>query len=232
LENLLKPMLQDHKVGICASKLITVGTECMDSAGDGMTSAGVGFNRGHKADLNAYSSLQPVFAACAAGALYRRKMINEIGFLDEDFFLYDEDVDLCFRAQLAGWKCVYVPDAIVHHKGNATSVRLSDTHVYYHTRNLEFVWIKNMPTGLMLRFAHHKLFQEIGSFCYLCLRHGKWRPFFQAKRDALRMAPLMWKKRRAIQGRRRVPNVYLQSLMTSMFSLDFIREKIQLLIKG
>jgi GT2 family glycosyltransferase len=120
----------------------------------------------------------------------------------------------------------------VHHKGNATSVRLSDTHVYYHSRNLEFVWIKNMPTGLMLRFAHHKLFQEIGSFCYLCLRHGKWRPFFQAKRDALRMAPLMWKKRRAIQGRRRVPNVYLQSLMTSMFSLDFIREKIQLLIKG
>jgi GT2 family glycosyltransferase len=232
LDNLLEPMLRDRKIGICASKLIIAGTECLDSAGDGMTSAGVGFNRGHGANLNTHSSLEPVFAACAAGALYRREMIEEIGFLDDDFFLYDEDIDLSFRAQLAGWKCVYVPDAIVHHKGNATSVRLSDTHVYYHTRNLEFVWIKNMPSGLMLRFAHQKLLQEIGSFCYLCLRHGKWRPFFQAKRDALRMAPAIWEKRRAIQARRRVPNVYLQSLMTSMFTLDFIWEKIQQLIKG
>jgi GT2 family glycosyltransferase len=159
-------------------------------------------------------------------------MIDEIGFLDGDFFLYDEDVDLSFRSQLAGWKCVYVPDAVVHHKGNATSIRLSDTHVYYHSRNLEFVWIKNMPAGLMLRFAHHKLFQEIGSFCYLCLRHGKWRAFFQAKRDALRMAPLMWKKRRPIQAQRRVPNFYLQSRMTSMFTFEFARQKISQMIKG
>jgi hypothetical protein len=158
-------------------------------------------------------------------------MIDDIGFLDDDF-LDDEDVDLSFRAQLAGWKCLYVPNAIVHHKGNATSVRLSDTHVYYHTRNLEFVWIKSMPAGLMLRFAHHKLFQEIGSFCYLCLRHGKWRPFFQAKRDALRMAPAMWEKQRTIQARRRVPNSYIRSLMTSMFTIDFARQKIRQMIRG
>jgi GT2 family glycosyltransferase len=232
LENLLKPMLQDHKVGICASKLIIVGTECIDSAGDGMTSAGVGFNRGHGTDVNMHSSMQAVFAACAAGALYRRNMIEEIGFLDEDFFLYDEDVDLGFRAQLAGWKCAYVSDAIMHHNANATSVRLSDTHVYYHTRNLEFVWMKNMPLGLILRFAHHKLFQEIGSFCYLCLRHRKWRPFFRAKGDALRMAPAMWEKRRAIQARRRVPNSYIRSLMTSMFTIDFARQKIRQMIRG
>jgi len=232
LENLVEPMRKDPRIGICASKLVVADTESIDSAGDGMTSAGVGFNRGHGADLNTYSSLEPVFAACAAGALYRRKMIDEIGFLDEDFFLYDEDVDLSFRGQSAGWKCVYVPDAIVHHRGNATSVRLSDTHVYYHTRNLEFVWIKNMPAGLMLRFAHHKLFQEIGSFCYLCLRHGKWRAFLKAKRDALRMAPAMWNKRRAIQARRRVSSSYLRSLMTSMFTLEFARQKIRQMIRG
>jgi len=232
LENLVQPMRKDPRVGICASKLVVADTESIDSAGDGMTSAGVGFNRGHGADLNTYSSLEPVFAACAAGAVYRCKMIDEIGFLDEDFFLYDEDVDLCFRAQLAGWKCVFVPDAIVHHKGNATAVRLSDTHVYYHSRNLEFVWIKNMPAGLMLRFAHHKLFQEIGSFCYLCLRHGKWAPYFRAKRDAVKMSPRMWRKRRAIQARRRVSSSYLRSLMTSMFSFDFVRQKIRQMIRG
>jgi GT2 family glycosyltransferase len=197
-----------------------------------MTTAGVGFNRGHKEDRRNYGSLEPVFAACAAGALYRRKMIDEIGFLDDDFFLYDEDVDLSFRAQLAGWKCVYVPDAIIHHKGNATAVRLSDTHVYYHTRNLEFVWIKNMPTGLMLRFAHHKVIQEIGSFCYLCLRHGKWRPYLRAKIDAVKMFPRMWKKRRAIQAKRRVSNAHLRSLMTSMFTFDFLWQKLRQMIQG
>ena len=85
-------------------------------------------------------------------------MLEEIGFLDNDFFLYGEDVDLSFRAQIAGWKCVYVPTAIVYHKLNTTARKLSDVHVYYHTRNLEFVWVKNMPTKLMLRYLHHKIF--------------------------------------------------------------------------
>lgn len=232
LENLLEPMLQDPKIGICASKVIIEGTDCIDSAGDGITSAAVGFNRGHRAESSRYRSSEPVFAACAAAALYRRKMIDEIGFLDNDFFLYDEDVDLSFRAQLAGWKCVYVADAVVRHRGNATSIRLSDTHVYYHTRNLEFVWIKNMPAGLMLRFAHHKLVQEIGSFFYLCVRHGKWKAYLRGKRDALRMLPAMWQKRRAIQRQRRVPNFYLRSLMTSLFTFDFVRQKIRQMIRG
>ena len=232
LERLLQPMLGDPTVGICASKLIIEGTDRIDSAGDGATTAGVGFNRGHWVDHRKYGTLEPVLGACAAASLYRRKMIDEIGFLDDDFFLYDEDVDLSFRAQLAGWKCVYVPDAILQHKGNATSVRLSDTHVYYHTRNLEFVWIKNMPTGLILRFAHHKILQELGSFCYLCLRHMKWRAFFRAKRDALKMLPVMLKKRKQIQERRRVSNDYIRRLLTSVFSWAMVRQKIVQFVKG
>ena len=231
-ENLLQPMLRDPTVGICASKLLFEDSRDINSAGDGLTTGSVGFNRGLGQDSTSFRHSEFVFGACGAAALYRRRMLDEIGFLDEDFFLYDEDIDLGFRAQLAGWKCVYVPSAVVYHKGNATAGRLSDTHVYYHTRNLEFVWIKNMPLGLMLRFAHHKLIQEIGSFCYLCLRHGKWTPYLRAKRDALRMLPRMLRKRRAIQARRRVPNFYLRSLMTSMLTLDFARQKIRQLIKG
>lgn len=232
LENLMRPMLENPKVGVCASKLLFENAATINSAGDGITSAGVGFNRGLQQDVALYDRPEFIFGACGAAVLYRRKMLDEIGFLDDDFFLYDEDTDLSFRAQLAGWKCVYVPSAVAYHKGNATAGRLSDTHVYYHTRNLEFVWIKNMPLGLMLRFAHQKLLQEIGSFCYLCLRHGKWVPYLKAKRDALRMLPRMWNKRRAIQARRRVSNAYLRSLMTSMFTWSFLRQKIRQLIKG
>jgi GT2 family glycosyltransferase len=232
LKNLIQPMLRDRTVGICASKLIFDNTQTLNSAGDGLTTAGVGFNRGLGGNALDFNLPEPVFGACAAAVLYRRRMLDEIGFLDEDFFLYDEDTDLNFRAQLAGWKCIYVPTAVAYHVANATSRRLSDLHVYYHTRNLEFVWIKNMPFGLMLRFAHHKLIQELGSFCYLCLRHGKWVPFFRAKRDALRMLSVMLKKRAKIQARKRVPNRYVRSVLTSMFTFSFFRQKMKQLIQG
>jgi len=232
LEKLLQPMLDDPGIGSCASKLTIDGTEAIDSAGDGLTTGGVGFNRGLKIDRKHFSISELIFGPCGAAALYRRSMLQEIGFFDEEFFLYDEDIDLCFRAQLAGWKCGYVPDAVAHHKGNATAGRLSDTHVYYHTRNLEFVWIKNMPLGLMLRLAHHKIIQEIGAFCYLVLRHGKGSAYLRAKRDALRMLPGMWQKRKRIQRRRRVANRYVRSLLTSVFSVEWIRQKIVQFVRG
>ena len=231
LQNLIEPMLADRTVGICASKLIFTNSLILNSAGDGLTTAGVGFNRGLGGSAADFNSFELVFGACGAAVLYRRRMLDEIGFLDDDFFLYDEDTDLNFRAQLAGWKCAYVPTAVAHHVGNATARRLSDLHVYYHTRNLEFVWIKNMPFGIMLRFAHHKIIQELGSFCYLCLRHGKWVPFFKAKRDFAKTLPVMLKKRRRILSGRRVPNHYVRSVLTSMFTLSFFRKKLKQLIE-
>lgn len=232
LENLVRPMSEDPEIGICASKLIADGTGRINSAGDGVTTAGVGFNRGLHAEAPLYSLHENIFGACGAAVLYRRKMLDEIGFLDEDFFLYDEDTDLNFRAQLAGWRCVYVPDAVVYHKMSATSRRLSDLHVYYHTRNLEFVWMKNMPAGLMLRFVHHKLIQEVGAFCYLCLRHLKWAPFFKAKRDVLKMLPLVLKKRWEIQKKKKVPSRDIKRLLTPMFSREMIRQKVLQFIRG
>ena len=231
LESLLQPLTRESKIGICASKVV-FETGDINSAGQGITTASVGLDRGLGRTGGCFTLSDAVFGACGAAALYRRKMLDEIGFLDEDFFLYDEDTDLNFRAQLAGWKCAYVPTAVVQHIGNATAGRLSDTHVYYHSRNLEFVWIKNMPMALMIRYAHQKLIQEIGSFAYLCLRHGKWRPFFRAKRDALRMLPVMWKKRREIQKRRRVTTQYIRDQLTSMFNVAMLRQKLQQFLQG
>jgi hypothetical protein len=231
LEELVKPM-GEPTVGVCASKLLANDGGRINSAGGSVTSAGVGFDRGCGDAAELYNDYEPVFGASGAAVLYRKTAIDEIGFLDEDFFLYGEDTDLSFRAQLAGWKCVYVPTAIVYHKSHATSGRLSDLHVYYHTRNLEFVWIKNMPARLMLRYAHHKLIQEIGAFCYLCLRRMQWRPFFKAKKDALKMLPKMWRKRREIQQMRRVSNRYIQGLLTPIYSKELLKRKVQQFIRG
>lgn len=232
LDNLVQPMLTDSTVGMCASQMCIDGTKMIDSAGHGLTTAGLGYNRGLWKDHAFYERQEFVFGVCGGAGLYRRTMLEEIGFLDEDFFLYDEDTDLNFRAQLAGWKCMYVPTAVVAHKGNATTGRLSDLHVYHHTRNLEFVWVKNMPTSLMLRFVHHKLIQELGSFCYLCIRHGKWKAFFKGKKDAIRMLPVMLRKRQEIQKIRKVSNKAIKALLTPIFSRELIGQKIQQFIKG
>jgi len=232
LERLLQPMLADPRVGICASKLVIDGTEAIDSAGNGLSTGGVGISRGLGMDRKHFSIPQMIFGACGAAALYRRSMLEEIGFLDDEFFLYDEDVDLSFRAQLAGWKCRYVPDAVAHHKGNATSERLSWLHVYYHTRNLEFVWMKNMPAELMIRFLHHKMIQELAAFGYICLRHGGWSPFLRAKRDAVRMVPSMLKKRREVQRHRTVSNQYVKQILTSIFDREYLIRKAYQMIKG
>ncbi len=232
LENLLSPMMKDSSVGICASKLLVDPTGEIDAAGDVVTTWGVGFKRGCGGASNLFREEQPVFGACAAAALYRRTMLDDVGFLDEDFFFNDEDTDLNFRAQLAGWKCTYVPSALVHHKVNASIGHLSDLHVYYHVRNLEFLWLKNMPNALMLRYGHHKLIQELGSFFYLCVRHGKWRPFFKAKKDVLQLFPRMLKKRHEVQAKRRVSNAYLQQQFLSIWSQELMKQKIRQFIYG
>src|SRR5262245_46463444 len=112
LENLVHRMVTARPIGICASKLIVENPRILNSAGDGLTTAGVGFNRGLGQNATQFDASEPVFGACGAAVLYRRRMLEEIGFWDEDFFLYDEDTDLNFRAHLAGWKCIYVLSSV------------------------------------------------------------------------------------------------------------------------
>jgi hypothetical protein len=232
LENLVIPMIKDSSVGICASKLIVESTGRIDSAGDTLTTWGVGFKRGCGEEQNLYLDEQYIFGACAAAALYRKTLFEDVGFLDEDFFFNDEDTDLNFRAQLAGWKCVFIPSALVSHKVNATIGNLSDLHVYYHVRNLEFLWLKNMPIELMVCYAHLKFFQELGSFLYLCLRHGKWKAYFKGKRDALKLFPRMLKKRHGVQAKRRVTNAYLKGMFLPVWSRELVRQKIRQFVLG
>ena len=71
-------------------------------------------------DQGQYDREEYVFSACGGSAAYRRSMLDQIGLLDEDFFYSCEDVDLAWRAQLAGWRCVYAPNAVVYHKLKAT----------------------------------------------------------------------------------------------------------------
>jgi GT2 family glycosyltransferase len=227
LEKLVEAMDIDPKVGICASKLLVYAHDIIDSAGDGFSHALRGFKMGEGEKISLFNEKEYIFGGCAGAALYRRKMIDEIDFLDEDFFLIYEDTDLNLRAQLHGWKVLYVPTAIVHHKVRSSIGPMSNTAIYYSLRNSVLVRIKNIPFAIFLRCFPEFVMGLVTEFVYFAIKHRKFKLYFKAKIDALRMFPRMLKKRVVIMKNRKVNNKYLLSIMTSVWQRDFLVPKIK-----
>jgi GT2 family glycosyltransferase len=192
-------MHADSRIGICASKIIIDGTNKIDSVGDLFTTAFTGTKLGSLRDCEEFNTSIFVHGACAAAALYRRTMLDQIGFLDDDFYFNHEDTDLNLRAWLAGWKCLFVPEAIVHHKVSASVGELSDKTVYYFSRNNVWVWVKNIPLGILLCHLPQRLTYEFSAFVFFCILKKKWKPFLRGKIDAFKHLPQMLEKRKEVQ---------------------------------
>lgn len=143
-----------------------------------------------------------IFSPCAGAALYRRVAFNNVGGFDEDYFCYLEDVDLGFRLRLAGYRAMYVPEAVVHHVGSATSGgQRSDFSVYYGHRNLVWTFVKNMPGALFWLMLPLHVLLNLFSIVLVALR-GQGGVIIRAKRDAFFDLPKMWLKRKLIQKSR------------------------------
>jgi GT2 family glycosyltransferase len=227
LGELVRAIDSSHDVGICASKSIVFGQDVIDSAGDEFTLSLKGFKRGEGLAKDMYNEKEYVFGACAGAALYRRAMIDEIGFLDEDFFLIYEDTDLNFRAQLSGWKVVYVPSAVVYHRVRSSIGQMSDTAIYYSLRNSELARFKNVPFRLFLQCFPYYIIGTILEFIYFAVKHMKLRQYIKAKVDAIRMVPRMLSKRKVIMHGVRVNNKYLLSVMTPLWNRELFVMKLK-----
>src|SRR5207244_237010 len=111
-----------------------------------------------------------------------------------------EDVDLSYRARLAGARCVYAPGAIVRHAGSASIGRVSAPQVFYGQRNLEWTWIKNSPSPLLWRsLVSHVVYGVAGAAGYA--RQGHLWTWLRGKLAAMAGLGRMLAKRRAIQRR-------------------------------
>jgi GT2 family glycosyltransferase len=155
-----------------------------------------------KPKQQATSEPREVFSACAAAALYRIDALKAVGGFDEDYFCYVEDVDLGFRLRLAGYRCLLVPDALVHHVGSAsTGGQRSDISLYYGHRNLVWTFVKDMPSLLFWSLLPPHLLLNVVSIIWFAL-HGRGSVILRAKRDAVLGLPKIWKKRQQIQNSR------------------------------
>ena len=121
------------------------------SAGDAFRKDGIPVNRGvWQKDQGQFDAATEVFAACGGAATYRRSMLNQVGLLDESFFMYCEDVDLGWRQQLADWTARYVPDAVAYHHLGASGGGVLAS--YYTGRNTISVLLKDVPGELLRRY--------------------------------------------------------------------------------
>lgn len=209
---------RNPQVGLIASKMLLFDRrDTFHTAGDFYRVDGTPGNRGvWQKDRGQYDREEEVFSACGGSAAYRATMLDQIGLLDEDFFFSCEDLDLAWRAQLAGWRCIYVPRAVVYHKLKATGGGV--TASFYDGRNLIYLLVKDYPGDLWRRHWWAILRAQV-RITVEALR--AWRG--QAARARLRGQvagllgiPKMARKRRAVQRRRVVDRAYLERVLTEV----------------
>lgn len=223
LEQLTMALDSSPVMGLCASKMLLKDQPGLaDTCGDFYSAEGIPGKTGHLELETNYNVAVGVLGECAGAAMYWRSMLEELGGFDEDSFMNHEDSDLSFRARLLGHKCLYVPTAVVYHHLGATIGRQSDTAVYYAQRNMEFVFSKNMPTVLLLKYLPLHLITDLSLFLRYIL-HGQGLVFLRAKLGALVMTPTMLRKRREIQRSRRVSAAQIDWLLVKGYLWERLR---------
>ena len=202
--------------GSVASKMLLFNQrDRIHTTGDFYRVDGRPVNRGvWEQDRGQYDREEYVFSACGGSSAYRRQMLEDIGLLDDDYFFSCEDVDIGWRAQLQGYKCVYAPNAIVYHELSASGA--GKTAGFYSMRNTIYVIAKNYP-GELLR----KYWRQILRFQWAEIKASLrcWRqPTDRAKLRGKLMGVLMlWKlmpNRRHLQRNRRVSIEYIESILS------------------
>lgn len=204
LETLLAAAQAQPEFDVFGSKLLNAADpNVLDGVGDAYHISGLVWRNGHGASAAVLGKSEcEIFSPCAAAALYKRSVFEKVGGFDEDFFCYVEDVDLGFRLRLAGYRCLYVPQSVVHHVGSGTTGgQQSDFSVYHGHRNLVWAFVKNMPGVLFWLLLPLHVILNLVSILWFASR-GQGAVILRAKHDTLLGLPKMWRKRQQIQRAR------------------------------
>jgi len=166
-----------------------------DAAGDCLSVSGAPTNRGHDSeDQGQFDKPEDVFGVCAGASLYRRSLFDEIGYFDEDFFAYIEDVDLDIRSLLAGHKAKYLSRVRCYHHGGATIGALSPRHVFFTNRNKIFLIIKNFKLNWIITHFTEIFQHQLEMAKYFSFSRCGWS-FFLSRISAMIKIPKMVVKR-------------------------------------
>jgi GT2 family glycosyltransferase len=221
IEELRRGIEENDRYGACASKiLLEYEDNLIDAAGIVICPDGLSIGRGRLEKGDQYNEETEVFFASDCACLYRREMLEDIGLYDEDFFAYADETDMGWRAQLAGWKCIYNPKAVVYHFHSASAGTYSPFKAYLVERNRIWVAIKSFPLPLLI-FGQLYTFWRYLLQAYGALSGkgaaGRFTSDF-SKMELIKILikvylslwkqlPLMLRKRRVIQKKKQISNL-------------------------
>ena len=219
LEELVKATQFDTAIGMWGSKVCSYyQRDRIEGAGELIYWDGLCRARGqYEQDHGQYNAIEEIFFPPGCGAMYRKSLFDRVGLFDEDFFAYADDSEFGIRARLAGWKCLYVPTAIVYHKNSGTAGKYSPLKAFYVERNRLWITIKYFPSPLLFLSTFFTLyrfaFQAFGALAHRGAA-GKFTESYSALRlvgillkaygSGFRHLPQMWKKRRKLRPLRKV----------------------------
>ena len=218
LSEIVAAFQRHPEAGSVASKMLLFDRrDTFHTAGDFYRIDGIPGNRGvWQRDVGQYDREEYVFSACGGSAAYRRTMLEDVGPLDEDFFFSCEDVDLAWRGQLAGYRCIYAPRAVVYHKLSATGGGV--TASFYDGRNFIYLLAKDYPGDLWSThwWAILRAQLRIAAEALRAWRGAAARVRLRGQLAGLLGIPRMLRKRRAVQRSRTVDRSYLESILTGV----------------
>lgn len=218
LERLLAALDANPRAGMAATKLrLFDAREKLHSAGDFFSVNGIPGNRGvWQVDTGQYDDPRTpplLFGVCGGACAYRRTMLDEIGLFDEDLEFNCEDVDLNWRARLAGYECAFAPNAIVYHMLSASGGGAFGS--FYVGRNFIAVLAKNYPAGLWQKNRRAILRSQfaITLDALKSWRGAAARARLRGQLAGLFALPHYLEKRKQIQALKRITDVELEKLL-------------------
>jgi GT2 family glycosyltransferase len=208
-----------REIGMAASKILVYeDPRRIDKAGHLIYPDGQNRGRGSgELDAGQYDRIEEVLWPDGCAAMYRREMLDEVGGFDEDFFAYADDAELGLRARIAGWKCIYIPGAVVrHHRGATLGVR-SSRRLELIERNRVLLAVKLFPWSLLwLNGAYYVI--RLAASLWAAARNrgevGQYRgvrgkvqaalALVKGDLQALKLIPRMLRKRRNVNRIRKL----------------------------
>jgi GT2 family glycosyltransferase len=217
---LVNALEADPSLSIATGLLLNESGKNIDSTGEQYSTWGMPFPRNRGDRVAAAPESGYVFGATGGATLYRTSLFKEIGLFDESFFAYYEDVDISFRAQLAGHKVYYTNKAIAYHKQGATSSKIPGFTVYQTFKNIPLLYTKNVPAGLLLPIGA-RLFLLYGLIFANAVKNGSG---VYALKGWLASIWYFWTKslwlRIGIQRNKTVTTQYINSIILHDLSPD------------
>jgi len=215
LAELVRQLCANPQAAMVTSKMLLFDQrDTLHTAGDLMGKDGIPRNRGvWQKDVGQFDQDEPVFSGCGGGTAYRKDVWQALGGFDEDFWMYLEDVDFAFRAQLMGKQAIFASNARIYHHLSATGGDILAS--YYVGRNTIWNIAKNMPTSLLLRNLPAIIAAQlqITIDALRSIRGEAARARLRGQLAGLLGLPAQLQKRQMIQLNRRVKNRTLADML-------------------